>query len=77
MKTNSIMDFTKFKVEKTQLDKIIGAKKVEDSVYSGSGPDGAAICGIGNTGPNTYCCVQEFVNCYDDGSWDYTYIACD
>ena len=66
MKTNSITDFAKFEIGKTQLDKIVGAKTAVDYYSSGTG--------IGAGGQT----VKEFIYMYDDGSWQhyYLYSAC-
>jgi len=61
MKTNSITDFAKFELGKTQLDKIAGGKNVEEKFNSGTG--------IGMAGKT----VTEYVICYEDGSFSHTY----
>ena len=61
MKTNSIMDFSKFEMEKSQLDKIVGAKKKLEEVPSGAG------VGVGGQ------TVTEVLVMYDDGSWCHFY----
>lgn len=51
------------KINETELDKIRGGGV--DTVYSGSGDDKDGGCS------------QEFMDMYDDGSWDYWYVPCD
>jgi hypothetical protein len=51
-------------------------KKIDETIDTGSGSSGS-ICCIGNTGANTYCCVNDYMNCYNDGSWQTFWYPCD
>lgn len=68
MKKN-LNEFEVFQVEKSQLDKVIGGKKIVDKFYSGSGYSGS--------NDNDKYCVQEFTDIYDDGSWNTWFAPCE
>jgi len=76
MEKKIISNFQKFECSVTELDKIRGGKAIEESVYSGSGIFGD-ICGNGEYGPNTNCCIQEFMDIYDDDTWVVWFVPCD
>ncbi len=70
----SLNDFAIFEIEKSQLDKVVGGKKVIDGEYSGSGADATSKGCYPN---EEYCCVQEFLYMYDDGTWSHDFVPCE